>query len=114
MLLNNCTFVIFKQENYNILINNGVDKKKALLFAICYNLVITKTEYERLKSFAEVSKAAKPYRSICQLAHLGSSMLVLGLAIPRYVRACTEKKEAKITSPVDLFDDLPNLRSRRD
>lgn len=50
----------------------------------------------RLKSFAEVSKAAKPYRSICQLAHLGSSMLVLGLAIPRYVRACTEKKEAKM------------------
>lgn len=36
---------------YNILINNGIDKKKALLFAICYNLVITKTEYERLKLF---------------------------------------------------------------
>ena len=50
----------------------------------------------KLKSFAEVSKAAKPYRSLCQLAHLGSSMLVLGLAIPCYVRACTEKKEAKM------------------
>lgn len=38
-------------RNYNILVNNNVDKIKALLFAICYNLVITKTEYERLKSF---------------------------------------------------------------
>ena len=38
-------------RNYNILVNNDIDKKKALLFAICYNLVITKTEYERLKSF---------------------------------------------------------------
>lgn len=38
-------------RNYNILVNNNVDKTKALLFAICYNLVITKTEYERLKSF---------------------------------------------------------------
>ena len=38
-------------RNYNILINSGVDNVKALLFAICYNLVITKTEYERLKLF---------------------------------------------------------------
>ena len=38
-------------RNYNILVNNDVDKVKALLFAICYNLVITKTEYERLKLF---------------------------------------------------------------
>ena len=38
-------------RNYNILINNDVDKKKALLFAICYNLIITKTEYERIKSW---------------------------------------------------------------
>ena len=50
----------------------------------------------KLKSFAEVGSAAKPYRSLCQLAHLASSMLVLGLAIPCYVRACTEKKEAKM------------------
>ena len=50
----------------------------------------------KLKSFAEVSTAAKPYRSLCQFAHLGSSMLVLGLAIPRYVRSCTERKEAKM------------------
>lgn len=36
---------------YNILVKNGIDNKKALLFAICYNLVITKTEYDRLKAF---------------------------------------------------------------
>ncbi len=62
--------------------------------------IMGKTKYwfnsTRLKSFAEVSKAAKPYRSLCQLAHLGSSMLVLGLAIPRYVRSCTERKEARM------------------
>ena len=50
----------------------------------------------KLKAFSEVSSAAKPYRSLCQLAHLGSSMLVLGLAIPRYVRSCTERKEARM------------------
>lgn len=50
----------------------------------------------RLKSFSEVSASAKPYRSLCQFAHLASSMLVLGLAIPRYVRSCTERKEAKL------------------
>lgn len=50
----------------------------------------------KLKAFSEVSTSAKPYRSLCQLAHLGSSMIVLGLAIPRYVRYCTEKKEAKM------------------
>ncbi len=54
----------------------------------------------KLKSFAEVSSSAKPYRSLCQLAHLGSSMLVLGLAIPHYVRSCTEKKEAKMQETV--------------
>ena len=62
--------------------------------------IIEKTKYwfnnTRLKSFAEVSQSAKPYRSLCQLAHLGSSMLVLGLAIPRYVRSCTERKEARM------------------
>lgn len=36
---------------YNILINEGIEKSKALLFAICYNSTITKTEYERIKSF---------------------------------------------------------------
>ena len=50
----------------------------------------------KLKAFSEVSANAKPYRSLCQLAHLGSSMVVLGLALPRYVRYCTEKKEAKM------------------
>lgn len=49
-----------------------------------------------LKDFSEVTNAAKPYRSLCQVAHLASSMLVLGLAIPCYVRSCTEKKEAKL------------------
>ncbi len=33
-------------RNYNILINNNVDKDKALEFAVCYNLVCTKEEYE--------------------------------------------------------------------
>ena len=33
-------------RNYNILINNNVDKEKALEFAVCYNLVCTKEEYE--------------------------------------------------------------------
>ena len=50
----------------------------------------------KLKAFSEVTANAKPFRSLCQLAHLGSSMLVLGLALPRYVRYCTEKKEAKM------------------
>ena len=62
--------------------------------------ILGKTKYwfnnTKLKSFAEVSQAAKPYRSLCQLAHLGSSMLVLGLAIPRYVRSCTERKEKRM------------------
>jgi len=38
-------------RNYNILINNGVENKKALLFAICHNLVVTKAEYEKIKTF---------------------------------------------------------------
>lgn len=33
-------------RNYNILINNNVDNDKALEFAVCYNLVCTKEEYE--------------------------------------------------------------------
>ena len=35
-------------RNYNILINNIVDKDKALEFAVCYNLVCTKEEYEKV------------------------------------------------------------------
>ena len=35
-------------RNYNILINNNVDKDKALEFAVCYNLVCTKEEYENV------------------------------------------------------------------
>ena len=36
-------------RNYNILVSNGVRKTEALLFAVCYNLVITKEQYEKLK-----------------------------------------------------------------
>ena len=35
-------------RNYNILINNNIDKDKALEFAVCYNLVCTKEEYENV------------------------------------------------------------------
>ncbi len=37
--------------NYNALINEGVDKGNALLFAFCHNLVITKSEYNSLREF---------------------------------------------------------------
>ena len=37
-------------RNYNILRSYGMDMKKALEFAVCYNLVITKEEYDRLNS----------------------------------------------------------------
>ena len=37
-------------RNYNILVKNGVDKQKALIFADCYNSVITKDEYEKVKT----------------------------------------------------------------
>ena len=40
-------------RNYNILRSYGMDKKKALEFAVCYNLVITKEEYDRLNSKLE-------------------------------------------------------------
>ena len=35
-------------RNYSILRSYDVDKRKALEFAVCYNLVITKEEYDRL------------------------------------------------------------------
>lgn len=37
-------------RNYSILRSYGIDTKKALHFAVCYNLVITKEEYEKLRS----------------------------------------------------------------
>lgn len=40
-------------RNYNKLISNGIDHKKALLFAICYNLVVTEDEYQKIKSFVD-------------------------------------------------------------
>ena len=36
-------------RNYNILRSYGIDARKALHFAVCYNLVITKEEYQSLK-----------------------------------------------------------------
>ena len=36
-------------RNYNILIKNGVERAKALIFAACYNSVITKEEYKKVK-----------------------------------------------------------------
>ena len=40
-------------RNYNILRSYGVDSKKALHFAVCYNLVITKDEYNKLVDFID-------------------------------------------------------------
>ena len=40
-------------RNYSILRSYGMDSKKALQFAVCYNLVITKEEYDRLNSLLE-------------------------------------------------------------
>ena len=40
-------------RNYNILRSYGIDAKKALQFAVCYNLVITKDEYNRLNDLLD-------------------------------------------------------------
>ncbi len=40
-------------RNYNILRSYGINKMKALHFAVCYNLVITKDEYNNLRSLLE-------------------------------------------------------------
>ncbi len=40
-------------HNYNTLRSYGIGKRKALLFAVCYNLVITKEEYDKLKELLE-------------------------------------------------------------
>jgi len=40
-------------HNYNTLRSYGIDKKKALLFAVCHNLVITKDEYNMIKKLLE-------------------------------------------------------------
>ena len=40
-------------RNYSILRSYGIDKKKALHFAVCYNLVITKDEYDKLKDILD-------------------------------------------------------------
>lgn len=41
-------------RNYNALRNHNVDKMKALEFAVCYNLIVTKEEYEKLKNILMV------------------------------------------------------------
>lgn len=41
-------------RNYNILRSYGVNNNKALHFAICYNLIITKDEYSNLKKELEL------------------------------------------------------------
>ena len=41
------------QRNYSILRSYGIDSKKALEFAVCYNLVITKEEYDKLNNLLE-------------------------------------------------------------
>ena len=40
-------------RNYNILRSYGIDTKKALQFAVCYNLVITKDEYNKLNDLLD-------------------------------------------------------------
>ena len=40
-------------RNYSILRSYGIDTKKALQFAVCYNLVITKDEYDKLNNLLE-------------------------------------------------------------
>ena len=40
-------------RNYNTLRSYGIDKKKALLFAVCYNLVVTSDEYNMIKKVLE-------------------------------------------------------------
>lgn len=36
-------------RNYSVLRNSGIDKTKAIIFAVCYNLVVTKDEYKAIK-----------------------------------------------------------------
>ena len=40
-------------RNYNTLRSYGIDRKKALLFSVCYNLVITVDEYNMIKKVLE-------------------------------------------------------------
>lgn len=40
-------------RNYNILRSYGIEAKKALQFAVCYNLVITKDEYNKLSDILD-------------------------------------------------------------
>jgi len=40
-------------RNYNVLRSYGISSKKALQFAVCYNLIITKEEYDKLNSLLD-------------------------------------------------------------
>ena len=40
-------------RNYNVLRSYGIDAKKALHFAVCYNLVITKDEYNKVNELLD-------------------------------------------------------------
>ena len=40
-------------RNYSILRSYGIDTKKALQFAVCYNLIITKDEYDKLNNLLD-------------------------------------------------------------
>ena len=40
-------------RNYSVLRSYGIDSKKALQFAVCFNLVITKEEYDRLNDLLD-------------------------------------------------------------
>ncbi len=40
-------------RNYNILRSYGISSKKALQFAVCYNLIITKEEYDKLNDLLD-------------------------------------------------------------
>lgn len=60
-----------------------------------------------LKSFDEVPKEFKNYRSICQATSLGASMLLLGLFIPIWSRKQTEKNRAKeLENQVSLVKNI--------
>ena len=41
------------ERNYNVLRSYGIDAHKALHFAVCNNLIITKDEYKKIKNVLE-------------------------------------------------------------
>ena len=50
----------------------------------------------KIKSFNEVAGVgSKNWRSLCQIANMGFSMIALGIVVPNYVRHLTRKNEEK-------------------